>query len=284
MTRRPGATSPIALVTGTSSGIGLATAVELAERGYHVVATMRDVSRSHTLMSAAAGRGVHLEVRPLDVVDDDSVATCVADVLGRHGGVDLVVNNAGVGCTGTLEELSTTDLLSTLNVNVIGVARVTRAVLPAMREARAGRIIAMSSMAGAFGQPFNDAYCASKFALEGLYEAAWPVAAAFGVHLTLVQAGPVTGTFVEHSAGIRQRRPDDPFADLWGRFGSIVERSYDRAQTPDEIATFIADVAADPDPRLRYQTSEAVERAVRIKSADPTGERVGSLTRSWLAG
>ena len=280
----PPPSPPVALVTGASSGIGLSTAVVLAQRGYHVVATMRDPNRSAELRTAEAAAGVHVETDTLDVVDDRSVRACTTGVLARHGRIDLLVNNAGVGCTGTLEELTDDDLRSTLEVNLLGVARVTRAVLPTMRAAGAGHIIAVSSTAGVFGQPFNDAYCASKFALEGLYEAAWPVAAAFGVHLTLVEAGPVVGSFVEHSGGRRDRQSDDAFGALWQRFDALVGRSYERAQTPDEIAAVIADIAADPDPHLRYQTWRAVERAVQIKSADPTGDRVTALTRSWLAG
>jgi NAD(P)-dependent dehydrogenase (short-subunit alcohol dehydrogenase family) len=244
---------------------------------------MRDTGRAGDLQRAAEAAGVEVSVLTLDVVDDVSVRNCVAEVLGSHGRIDVVVNNAGAGCTGTLEDLGIDDLQRTLDVNFLGVARVTKAVLPAMRSAGSGHVIAVSSIAGAFGQPFNDAYCASKFALEGLYEATWPVAAAFGVRLSLVQAGPVTGSFIDHSAGSRTRPDDDPFAALWRRFEAMVERSYDRAQTPGEVAEVIADVAADPDARLRYQTSKGLERVVGVKIADITGERVSGLTGSWLA-
>jgi len=275
---------PVAVVTGTSTGIGLATATTLASRGYLVVATMRDMERAGSLRTAAEAAGIALDIRTLDVVDDDSVRTCISEVLDRYGRIDLVVNNAGVGCTGTLEELEIDDLHRTLDVNLLGVARVTRAVLPIMRAAGQGHILAVSSIAGVFGQPFNDAYCASKFALEGLYEAVWPVAAAFGVRLSLVEAGPVVGNFVEHSGGLRTRHSDNPFAVLWGRFDAVVEHSYERAQTPEDVAAVIADVAADPEAGLRYQTSRGLERVVGLKMADSTGERVTSLTASWLAG
>jgi len=275
---------PVAVVTGTSSGIGLATAVTLAVRCHLVVATMRDPARGGPLRAAAATAGAELEILPLDVVDDASVDTCISEVLDRHGRIDVVVNNAGAGCTGNLEELDVEDFRRTLDVNFLGVVRVTKAVLPVMRAGGHGRIIAVSSIAGAFGQPFNDAYCASKFALEGLYEAAWPVAEASGVHLSLVQAGPVTGTFVEHSGGLRVRPDNDPFASLWERFSTMVESSYERAQTPEAVAAVIADIAADPHPRLRYQTSKGLGKVVGVKMADITGERVTTLTSSWLAG
>jgi NAD(P)-dependent dehydrogenase (short-subunit alcohol dehydrogenase family) len=159
----------VAVVTGASSGIGLATAVALARRSCTVVATMRDVGRAHTLVAAAEAAGVAVETATLDVTSDDSVARCVAGILDRHGRIDVVVNNAGSSHVGTLEEVTIADIQEVIDVNCLGAARVTRAVRPAMRAAGRGRLIAVSSISGVFGQPFSEAYCAAKFALEGLY-------------------------------------------------------------------------------------------------------------------
>src|SRR4051794_17970837 len=151
------AESSIALVTGASSGIGLHTAVGLARSGLRVVATMRDPAKAAPLRSAAAQAGVEVEVRALDVVDAAQATALVAD-LGR---IDVLVNNAGRGSVGTLEQLTLDDLRAQLEVNYLGVAGLTRLVLPGMRAAGAGRIVTVTSVGGAVGQPFADAYCAA---------------------------------------------------------------------------------------------------------------------------
>jgi NAD(P)-dependent dehydrogenase (short-subunit alcohol dehydrogenase family) len=234
------------------------------------------------LLRAADAAGVAVEVLPLDVTDDDSVTSSIGTILDRHGGIDVFVNNAGVGFSGTLEELTTDDFRRSLDVNFLGVVRTTKAVLPSMRSAGGGRLIAVSSIAGVFGQPFNDAYCAAKFALEGLYEALSPVAATFGVHVSVVEAGPVSGNFRERSGGVQERDTSSPFVQLWQRFSAIAERGYAAAETPEEVAGVIVAVASDPAPALRYQTSSSVNRLLGVKLADLTGERVLAITGSWL--
>src|ERR1700712_1459842 len=169
--------SRVVVITGCSSGIGLATAVAFAQHGDTVIATMRHTNRDGRLLEALQTANTAATIARLDVTRDESVTAAIEQVLQDHGHIDVLVNNAGLGMAGTLEELSIDDLREVMEVNFFGAARVTKAVLPSMREAGGGRIIAMSSMAGAFGQPFNDGYCASKFALEGLYEALHPVAA-----------------------------------------------------------------------------------------------------------
>lgn len=153
-----------ALVTGTSSGIGLHTAIGLARTGVDVVATVRDTGRADALRTAAAAAGVELDIRALDVTDPVGARDLVADV----GPVDILVNNAGRGAVGTLEQLTDEDLQAQLDTNYLSVARLTRLVLPGMRERGTGRVVTVTSVGGAVGQPFSDAYCAAKFAVEGL--------------------------------------------------------------------------------------------------------------------
>lgn len=271
------------IVTGTTSGIGLATALTLAGRGHRVVATVRDEQRAAGLRLAADEAGLRVDVATLDITDDESVARCVDEVRERLGGIDVLVNNAGVGCSGSLEELPISDLQRVMDVNFAGTARMTKAVLPVMREAGGGRILAVGSMAGAFGQPFNDAYCASKFAVEGLYEALAPVAATFGIALSIIEAGPVVGRFVEQSVGIAEDGHAAPFDGLWSRFSELQARGYERAQTPQDVADVIATVIDTAQPLLRYQTSRGVARMVGLKIADMTGEQVVGATSAWLA-
>ncbi|MCU4184437.1 SDR family NAD(P)-dependent oxidoreductase [Acidiferrimicrobium sp. IK] len=273
---------PVALVTGAGSGIGLATALALSRRGYRVEATVRSLARADDLRAGAQAAGAtDLVVSELDITSDESVDRCVGRLAAE--GIDLVVNSAGVGFTGSLVELELSHLQRSLDVNFIGVARLTKAVLPAMRAAGHGHIIAVSSMAGVFGQPFNDAYCAAKCALEGLYESLWPVAATWGVRLSLVEPGPVQGRFVEKSGGRAGRAPDETLQPLWEQFQRVTSAGYSRAQSTEEVADVIVDVAAQPSPVLRYQTSKALSRLIGKKLSDLTGETITGMTAGWLA-
>src|SRR5947208_15214972 len=208
----------IALVTGTSSGIGLSTAVALARKDFTVVATMRNLGKAAALQACAKADGVALDVRQLDVQDEHSVDACVRDVLRDHGRIDVLVNNAGAGFLGTLEQTSFEDLRRTMDINFFGVWRVTRAVLPAMRTARSGRIITNTSIGGLIGQPFNDAYCAAKFAVEGLMESLAPVARRVGVWISLIEPGPVNTGFV---ASVREKRERANTAGVEGAYAAM---------------------------------------------------------------
>ena len=150
--------SPIALVTGTSSGIGLETSIALAKAGFTVVATMRNLERSATLREKAKEVGVELDIRKLDITSDQDAEGCISSILTDHGAIDLLVNNAGSGFVGTLEQLSLEDIHEVLQVDFIGTARITKLVLPHMREYRTGRVLSITSVGGVVGQPFNDAY------------------------------------------------------------------------------------------------------------------------------
>jgi NAD(P)-dependent dehydrogenase (short-subunit alcohol dehydrogenase family) len=167
------------LITGCSSGIGLAASVEFARQGCDVVATLRDVGRSQPLRDALADVDCDADIRVLDVADDDSVAAGVAAIVADHDGIDVVISNAGLGIDGTTEELSIADFRLSFETNVLGSVRLLHAMMPLWRSAGRGRFIAVSSVSGAIGQPFNDAYCMSKFALEGMLESLAPVAAQF---------------------------------------------------------------------------------------------------------
>lgn len=272
----------VVLITGCSSGIGLATAVEFARRGCAVVATMRDVARSDELRAALAEAHAAADIRRLDVVDAASVEHCVSAVITQYGRIDVVISNAGVGSDGTLEELTVDDIRSVMDVNFFGTVRLFKAALPAMRERRSGRLIAVGSMAGILGQPFNDAYCASKFALEGLLESLHPVVAGFGVHVTVVEPGPVAGEFVSKSGGAGERDAGGPYAAARARFQEVQDGGYEMAQSALEVGRVLWDVAAAPSPHLRYQTSDAISRLAGIKLKDLTGERVVGLTRTWI--
>ena len=283
----------VALVTGTSSGIGLHSAVGLANAGCEVVATMRDLGKRHALDEAAAGAGVELDVRALDVVDHDGARSCVSSVVADHGGLDIVVNNAGQGLVGTLEQLSDDDLRAQMEVNYFAVALLTRLALGVMRGAGRGRVVTVTSVGGAVGQPFNDAYCASKFAVEGLLQSLAPVAARLGIAVSIVEPGPVstefvTGIMARGDGALRQRSgapagADDAYGPLLAAYVARTQQTFSQAQRAEDVAAVVVEAAMTDRPRFRWQTSDAARAFVAQSLRDLDGATVLTETSTWLS-
>ncbi len=276
----------IALITGTSSGIGLSAAVALARAGYTTVATMRDLGKAGPLRAAAAAAGVELELAALDVTDDASITAAVATTLARHGRIDLLVNNAGAGFLGSLEHTSADDLQRVFAVNFFGTWEMTRAVLPAMRAAGAGRIIQVTSVGGVVGQPFNDAYCAAKFAVEGMVEALAPVVHGFGVDVTLFEPGAVASEFVANlgaSLAAREAAQGDPYAPMLTAYLGRARAMISSAQSSEEVGDEIVALAGRVDPPLRVQSSAVARDFVGMKLRELDGASLTAAMRSWLA-
>lgn len=272
------------LITGTSSGIGHATALAAARAGWNVVATMRDTDRATAVRADAERSGVSIDVQSLDVTDADSVADCVADARRRHGRLDAVVNNAGSAHVGTLENDALDAIRACFEVNFFGVVAVTRAALPHLRES-GGRVITVSSVGGVVGQPFNEAYCAAKFAVEGFMEALAPVAATVGVGVALVEPGAVASEFVTN-AGLdpeRMTAEAGPYADALGSYLRRVTGQFSTAAQPStEVAALLVDLLGATDLPLRSQTSEAATQFTGAKLRDLDGSAVQSLTSAWV--
>ncbi|MEU1420824.1 SDR family NAD(P)-dependent oxidoreductase [Kitasatospora sp. NPDC005751] len=278
-------TARIALITGTSSGIGLAAAVAVARAGHHVVATMRDTGRSGALLAAAEAAGVadRIEVARLDVTDPRSVEACVAGVVARHGRLDAVVNNAGAGYVGTVEQDGLKPVRATMEVNFFGVVDVTRAALPHLR-AVGGRVVTVTSVGGVVGQPFNEAYCAAKFAVEGFMEALAPVAATVGVKVIVVEPGAVASEFVA-SQGLdipALLAAAGPYAPALDAYAARTRAAFTRAQTPEQAAESVVEALTAEQPPFRMQTSETARAFVGAKLADLDGSAVQELTGGWV--
>lgn len=273
------------LITGTSSGIGLAAAVGAAKAGWHTVATMRDTGRADALLTAAAEAGVAdlLQVKQLDVTDPASVARCLDEVVVEHGRLDAVVNNAGAGFLGTVEQNGMDPVRAAMEVNYFGVVEVTRAALPHLRASH-GRVITVTSVGGVVGQPFNEAYCAAKFAVEGFMESLAPVAATTGVGVILVEPGAVASEFVASqqldvpalltAAG--------PYAPALEAYINRARKSFGNAQTSAEAAAPVIGALTAERPPLRIQTSDWARDFVATKLADLDGSAVQSLTTTWV--
>ncbi|MEO8724622.1 MAG: SDR family NAD(P)-dependent oxidoreductase, partial [Acidobacteriaceae bacterium] len=187
----PQAQNSVAIVTGSSSGLGLLSAVALAQAGYTVAATMRDTLRSDRLMQAAAQAGVaeRVALRQCDVTVPQQVDAMVSGVVREFGTIDLLLNNAGFAQAGFAEDLSLDELRSQFETNFFGQVSVTQAVLPVMRKQRSGKILMMSSASGLRAVPMLGAYAASKWALEGWSEALRMECLPLGIHVSLIEPG-----------------------------------------------------------------------------------------------
>lgn len=244
----------VVLVTGCSSGFGLLTVCELARRGDTVFASMRDVGKRADLDEAVGALGPDaagtVELVPLDVTDDGSVREAVRSVLDRAGRIDAVVNNAGIGTGGSIEELAIADFESLLATNVVGPLRVIQAVLPTMRAQGAGHIVNVTSVAAFVAPPFMGAYAATKHATDALGEALAVEVAPFGIHVTNVAPGAyetaMLGDVDAANAALDDASPYTPAARsvMTRHAGSMRDRS-----SPEEVAVAIADaIHAEPPP------------------------------------
>ncbi len=196
------------LITGASSGIGRATCLYLAQRGYTVIGTSRVASRLDGLLEDARKGGFEVHAVELDINSDSEVERVMAEVISEHGVIDALVNNAGYSLWGPVESLSIDELRAQFETNLFAAVRMSKAVLPGMLEQRRGKIVNVSSVLGRLATPFNGAYASSKFALEGLSESMrtelWP----FGVHVSLVEPGLFETDFQANQ--VKAERSQDP--------------------------------------------------------------------------
>lgn len=271
------------LITGTSSGIGLATAVTAAHAGWTTVATMRDLDRAGPLREAAGD----LDIRRLDVTDPASIAACLEGVQQKYGRLDAVVNNAGISNFDPTLEMSTMDnLRANLEVNFFGVIAVSRAAMAALRASR-GRLVSIGSVHGVVGQPFNEAYCAAKFAVEGFMEALAPVASEHGVAVSIVVPGFVPGTSFGRFPDINRRTiqaASGPYAPTFAAyFDWVVNQGWEAAgQKPQEVAEVVVRTLDAERPPFRVPTNDWVAAYLDQKLADRDGSALQTLARTWI--
>jgi len=253
-----GAQNRAVLITGTSSGIGLETALYLAGRGFQVYATMRDLARRDGLDAEAQRRGVHLEVLQLDVTDRASIEEAVRTVVEGAGGIYGLVNNAGIIMRGYFEDVSDAEVRQVFETNVFGTMAVTRAVLPHMRAAGRGRIVIVSSGGGRITVPGNSAYCASKFALEGFGEALAQEAALLGLQVVLVEPSFVKTELLGRNrhVAVRALDPDGPYYGWFQQVERMADREMETSPaSAEDVARVVHRALRAKRPNLRYLVS-----------------------------
>lgn len=263
------------MITGTSSGIGLSTAVECAAAGHSVVATMRNLEKRGALEKAAKERGVRVEVEQLDVTSDGAGAK-VRELILKYGPPYALVNNAGIAVAGAFEEQSHQDVRDQFEANVFGLMEITRAVLPSMRAARRGRIVNVSSISGRVAFPLLAVYAATKHAVEGFSEGLrWEVDP-FGVQVVSVEPGTIkTPIFYENQRRGALISKDGPYAAISAAVEKIILGDLERAPSPEVVAEAILGVIDDPSPPFRVVVGGEARALVALRRLLP--DRVFSM-------
>ena len=257
------------LITGASSGIGRALAIHLAEKGYQIVIVARNLNRlEETVQQApAAARNIHPYV--MDVSDFDSVYKTANLILEEWVHIDVLVNNAGYGLKGPLEFLEARESQEQFQTNVFGVMELTRLFIPEMRKRNRGKIINVSSVLGRMPLPFNGAYSASKFALEGLSENLRLELAPFGISVSIIEPGYIDTEFATNQTkGIHSEETASPYKPYQDKYLHR-QNTFGRPAKANKVAVAIGNVIASNSPKLRYLVGVDAHYAMFLKAIIP---------------
>ncbi len=249
------------LITGCSSGFGKLAALQFARKGDRVFASMRNLAKGGDLAAAREAEKLKIDLIQLDVTDEASVKQAVASVIESAGSIDVLVNNAGIGAHGPVEETDDDEAKEIFETNFFGVLRVIRAALPHMREEKAGVIVNVSSLAGRVGPPFDGIYSASKFALEAMSESLYYEVHPFGIRVLLVEPGGFDTNIANTIRIPRRYGEGSPYADLDQRFAQAMTKlpGNDEESDAQDVADVIYNAVHDGEPKLRYLVGKDAE-------------------------
>ena len=242
----------VAVVTGASSGIGFETALALAREGYHTYATMRDITKSDKIKELGEKDGLKISVLELDVNNDDSVKVTIKKILDEKQRIDVLVNNAGWGLWGCVEDVSVDEFKTQFETNFFSVIRLIQEVGPTMRKQGSGKIINISSVAGRIGFPASPAYISSKFALEGLSESLRLEMAPFGVDVIIIEPGVIKTNFLNPVKLAKKSESDTAYRDITAKVVSGVKMMAEMGTPPKEVADTIVKSINDDKSLPRY--------------------------------
>ena len=242
----------IALVTGSSSGIGFETSLALAREGYFTYATMRDLKKSTEIIKIAKDEELSLKVIQLDVDNEQSVDDAVKSIMDEKGRVDVLVNNAGWGIWGTAEDVSLDEFREQFETNFFSVVRMIQKVAPIMRKQGSGDIVNISSVAGRIGFPVSTAYISSKFALEGLSESIRFELGQFGVNVIIIEPGVIKTNFFDSMKTAKKADEGETYRDITLKVITGVKMMAEMGTPPKEVANVIIKAIKDDKPLPRY--------------------------------
>ena len=265
-----------ALVTGTSSGIGLATAVALARAGHTVAATMRNLKAAGAIEKIVAAEKLPIVVSELDVDDDTSVANGVTEVVSRHGPIDILINNAGIPGGGAIEETSLDVFRSVMETNFFGGLRCIKAVVPSMRERRRGTIVNVTSVAGLVAAAPQAPYASSKWAFEALSEILAQELKAFNVRVAIVEPGAVATAIFKKGSPLVENSPYPHSRRLRAFFAAALGN----ATQPEAVAKRIVDIVDGDSWQLRYLIGPDAAALVEDRKRTTDEQRIAGAASS----
>jgi NAD(P)-dependent dehydrogenase (short-subunit alcohol dehydrogenase family) len=272
----------VALVTGSSSGIGYETALLLARNGFDTFATMRNMNKSKEISEVSERENLPLRVLQLDVNDDKSVTDAVSNILKEKNSIEVVVNNAGYGLMGSVEDSSLDEIKAQFETNFFGAIRVMQKVIPIMRKQRSGMIVNVSSIAGRIGFPMGSAYVSSKFALEGLSESISYELKQFGIKIILIEPGVIKTNFTMVTPK-KAVDANSSYSQLMNKLEENLFSTIANGTSPKEVATVILRSITEANPEHRYLVgNDAVELInARKSNTDEEFEKiiVGNLLK-----
>lgn len=255
------ANDKVAVVTGSSTGIGYETSLILSRNGFLTYATMRNLNKSENIKSVATKENLPIQIRQLDVTDEVSVTNAIQAISSEAGRIDVLVNNAGYGLTGAFEDLSIDEIKAQYETNVFGLIRTTQAVLPIMRRQRSGTIVNISSGAGRFGFPSSSAYVSTKFAVEGLSESMSYELEPFGIRVVIVEPGVIRTNFLDGVVVAKKSKDQNsPYSQMMQKVTTGFDEMMKNASSPDVVAKVVLNAIRDKNPSLRYLAGSDVEK------------------------
>ncbi len=259
----------VAIVTGSSSGIGFQTALILARNGYSTYASMRNIEKSKIIMEIAKKEGLPLQVIQIDVNDSFTVKNAIDKIVNVSKRIDILVNNAGYGLFGALEELSIEEIKAQFETNFFGVVRVTQAVLPTMRnQVGGGTIVNISSVGGQMSVPILSAYNSTKFALEGLSESLSYELGPFGIRVIIIEPGFIKTNIMNSSVLAKKASgKKSPYYSSTQRIESHFRSMMDNPEssTPEEVAKVILHAVTSGNPQLRFTVGNDAAAIIQAK-------------------
>ena len=241
----------VAIVTGSSSGIGYETSLALARDGFYTFATVRNPKKAEKILQIAKKENLNIEIIELDVDDEKSISTTIEKIISKKQRIDVLVNNAGWGLFGSVEDVSMKDFRAQFETNFFGIISIIQKVAPIMRKQGSGVIVNVSSVAGRIGFPGSPAYISSKFALEGLSESLRYELGQFGVKIIIIEPGVIKTNFFS-SMKIAEPKPDSPYKEITEKVIMGIKMMAELGTPPSEVATTILNAIKEENPRPRY--------------------------------
>jgi NAD(P)-dependent dehydrogenase (short-subunit alcohol dehydrogenase family) len=259
-------TDHVAVVTGSSSGIGFEIALTLARNGFQTYATMRNLAKSENIKSIASKENLPIHIEQLDVIDNNSVTNAIQAIVSKADRIDVLVNNAGYALAGAFEDLAIEEIKAQYETNFFGLIRTTQAVLPIMRKQKSGTIVNISSGAGRFGYPTGSAYVSTKFAVEGLSESMAYELEPLGIKVILVEPG-VIKTNIANGMVIakKSQNSNSPYSQIMQKMSTSFEHMLENGSSPDLVAKVVLQAVTSENPSLRYLAGKDVEMWVEAK-------------------